>query len=293
MKNCVLLFIFCLPYFLFSQDIEKIKKQYASLIPSDEKELDINYQHVFTMKNNNLFIKRTYFPEIHQITHYTEYSNKKFTIKNGIVKEWWDDGIPRFEGQYENDKKSGKWIFYNNKTSKIDSSGNYHNGIKIGTWLIYNDSSYAEVQYSNSGKDYVKLWYDSSNNLKSKLIYKNDILIERESIIDSTFLNWANPLNIIKPSFVGGDKALFSFLGGNVRYPVHSRNNGVEGTSISKFVINKDGKISDITVLRGICADIKAEAMRVISVMPAWFPGENNGKKVKVTYTIPIAFKIQ
>lgn len=95
------------------------------------------------------------------------------------------------------------------------------------------------------------------------------------------------------PSFPGGDGALFKFLNENVKYPVIAQENGVQGRVICQFVVNKDGSIVDVEVVRSVDASLDKEAIRVIKSMPKWSPGQQRGKPVRVKYTLPVNFKLQ
>ncbi len=95
------------------------------------------------------------------------------------------------------------------------------------------------------------------------------------------------------PSFPGGDAALFKFLNDNVKYPVIAQENGVQGRVICQFVVNRDGSIVDVEVVRSIDPSLDKEAIRVIKSMPKWSPGQQRGKPVRVKYTLPVNFKLQ
>ncbi len=95
------------------------------------------------------------------------------------------------------------------------------------------------------------------------------------------------------PAFPGGDAALFKFLGDNVKYPVIAQENGVQGRVICQFVVNKDGSIVDVEVVRSVDPSLDKEAIRVIKSMPKWSPGQQRGKPVRVKYTLPVNFKLQ
>lgn len=95
------------------------------------------------------------------------------------------------------------------------------------------------------------------------------------------------------PSFPGGDQALFKFLGENVKYPVIAQENGIQGRVICQFVVNKDGSIVDVEVVRPVDPSLDKEAIRVIKSMPNWSPGKQRGKSVRVKYTLPVNFKLQ
>ena len=96
------------------------------------------------------------------------------------------------------------------------------------------------------------------------------------------------------PEFPGGQQALFKYLSENVKYPVIAQENGIQGRVICQFVVNKDGSIVDVEVVRsGGDASLDKEAIRVIKSMPKWKPGKQRGKAVRVKYTVPVNFKLQ
>ena len=96
------------------------------------------------------------------------------------------------------------------------------------------------------------------------------------------------------PEFPGGQQALFKYLSENVKYPVIAQENGIQGRVICQFVVNKDGSIVDVEVVRsGGDASLDKEAVRVIKTMPKWKPGKQRGKPVRVKYTVPVNFKLQ
>lgn len=94
------------------------------------------------------------------------------------------------------------------------------------------------------------------------------------------------------PEFPGGLEAMMNFIVKNMRYPASARRMGVDGTVFVSFVVSKDGSISEVKTLKGISADCNKEAIRVVSMMPAWRPGKQNGKPVFVRYVLPIKFKL-
>ena len=95
------------------------------------------------------------------------------------------------------------------------------------------------------------------------------------------------------PSFPGGDSQLFKFLNDNVKYPVIAQENGVQGRVICQFVVNRDGSIVDVEVVRSVDASLDKEAIRVIKSMPKWSPGQQRGKPVRVKFTVPVMFRLQ
>lgn len=95
------------------------------------------------------------------------------------------------------------------------------------------------------------------------------------------------------PEFPGGELALRRFIAAAVRYPLVAQENGVEGTVFLSFVIDEEGRVTQIVVMRGVDPSLDKEAVRVVENMPRWKPGRQAGRAVKVQYRIPIVFQLQ
>ena len=95
-----------------------------------------------------------------------------------------------------------------------------------------------------------------------------------------------------QPEYPDGVEAMMKFLGDSVRYPIEAQEKGIQGRVIVNFVVNKDGSITDVNVVRGVDPSIDAEAVRVIESMPKWKPGKQRGKEVNVRYTLPVVFRL-
>ena len=95
------------------------------------------------------------------------------------------------------------------------------------------------------------------------------------------------------PVFPGGQTGLMEFIAKNLRYPVKAQKEGIQGRVIARFIVEKDGSVSNLAVARrSVSSELDAEAIRVLSTMPKWTPGKQRGKEVRVKYTVPIAFKL-
>ena len=95
-----------------------------------------------------------------------------------------------------------------------------------------------------------------------------------------------------QPEFPGGTAALMKWLASNVRYPQMALENGISGRVIVKFVVEKDGSVSGVTLVRGVDKDLDREAIRVVKSMPKWQPGKNNGQAVRCYFNLPVNFKL-
>lgn len=95
------------------------------------------------------------------------------------------------------------------------------------------------------------------------------------------------------PMFPGGDGALMGYLRDNIHYPTVAAENGVQGRVVVGFVVERDGSITDVNILRGVDPSLDREAMRVVKSMPKWIPGKQNGSAVRVKYQVPVSFRLQ
>ncbi|MBQ1796488.1 MAG: energy transducer TonB [Prevotella sp.] len=95
------------------------------------------------------------------------------------------------------------------------------------------------------------------------------------------------------PSYPGGNGALMQYLSSHIKYPVIAEENGIQGRVICTFVVERDGSITDVRIAKSVDPSLDKEAMRVVSSMPKWIPGKQNGSAVRVKYTLPVTFRLQ
>lgn len=119
----------------------------------------------------------------------------------------------------------------------------------------------------------------------------------KEEVIAAPKVEAEQPVSIAmveqKPEFPGGEAAMYKWLGENIVYPAAASEEGVQGRVVVEFVVGKDGSITNVRVVRPRHPALDKEALRVVKAMPKWMPGRNNGQPVKVTYTLPVTFRLQ
>jgi protein TonB len=113
--------------------------------------------------------------------------------------------------------------------------------------------------------------------------------IEEEEIVEAEIFTVVEAM----PEFPGGMGKLMAYLGNNIKYPPLARESGIQGRVFINFVVEPDGKISNVKVLRGIGGGCDEEAIRVVEAMPKWKPGMQRGKPVRVSYNLPVKFTLQ
>lgn len=136
---------------------------------------------------------------------------------------------------------------------------------------------------------------------------EDDIIVDMEADANTEIIEWTPPtveaeeiheeeiFTIVEkePGYPGGDKARLEFLQKNIKYPQMAREAGIQGTVYVNFVVEKDGSITQVKILRGIGGGCDEEAMRVTKMMPKWSPGEQRGRPVRTSFRMPIKFTLQ
>ncbi len=125
----------------------------------------------------------------------------------------------------------------------------------------------------------------TNKEVTEEIVETNNQVIQEEEVVNFYVIEE-------KPEFPGGEVAMVKWIAEHVKYPEIAKENGIQGKVFVKFVIDKDGKVTDVQILRGVDPSLDKEAMRVVSEMPAWTPGKQRGKTVKVSFQLPINFKL-
>lgn len=128
-------------------------------------------------------------------------------------------------------------------------------------------------------------WYDGNKSLLPEEQTSN---VEAEKKVEDKIFDAVEQ----QPSFPGGQGAMFSYISNNLQYPEKAQKNGIQGRVVVKFIVEKDGSISNVEVNRSVDPDLDNEAMRVIKNMPKWNPAKQNGKEVRAYYDIPVTFRL-
>lgn len=126
------------------------------------------------------------------------------------------------------------------------------------------------------------------------MVLTSSIFCDAQNIAKKAEVDSEKVFTIVEemPQFPGGDTGMFAFIKDNIRYPLEARTNNIQGKVYVSFIVDTNGAVINSKIVRGIGGGCDEEAMRVISMMPQWIPGKQNGKHVKVAYTTPIYFKI-
>ncbi len=186
------------------------------------------------------------------------------------ARDYFISGEIQMTGQYYTSnakKRKGSFIYYY-KNGQVKNKGVYKEGKKDGEW----------VNYFENG------------DLKGKTEYENGKMLTSRSWDEDG--KEVYDVAGINPEYPGGDEAMAAFINSNFKYPEDARENGEQGTIYISFVVTNEGNLEEIEVIKGVSTSLDKECIRVISAMPKWKPGEQEGRPVHVRYTIPIRARL-
>lgn len=96
----------------------------------------------------------------------------------------------------------------------------------------------------------------------------------------------------VMPQYPGGQIAMLKYIMENIKYPKQAMKKGIQGRVVVSFIVEKDGRVSNVRLLRSVESSLDKEAVRVVKSMPKWSPGKQNGKPVRVRFNVPVMFKL-
>ncbi len=296
-----------LPYgnssIVYAEDFQQHLEPNAKLVTSW-------YNYTVEQTQDRKYILKIYYPEKKTMTSRMEYSDSQLTILNGNYASYDDDGKLQFEGLFSKNEKVGEWKHYNRGTETIREKGNYILGEKEGVWTSYDTLGAISATYTyeeNKKNGPYQVFKNGELYESGKFLY--DDVVNTKMVTEGTESIFApKPEKVLEkmPEFAGCDPNMedkermacaqanmLQFIYTNIKYPPKARELSVEGTAVIRFVVKKDGSLGEFETIRGICAPIEAECMRVVKMMPDWMPGEQDGEAVPVYFNLPIKFNLE
>ena len=188
---------------------------------------------------------------------------------------------------------NGHYIGYRFAFKEINEEGDLKNGIRDGKWIRYNGmGNVGKVVYE---EDYKKGKFFSGNSTDKE--GKITTYLKRE---DEPEFNLKSPqtTHLVyssveqEPEFKGGIQAFYNFLAQNIVYPANAKKRNITGKVFVQFIVERDGSLSEVHAVRDSNDELSPEAVRVVKLSPNWTPGTQNGRLVRVQYTVPINFNL-
>lgn len=228
------------------------------------------------------------------------YRNTSYSLSNGVADGLYTkikDGKIVSTGMFTNGKPVGKWTFSDGIcTAYFDDNGELKYVVDETTGdksqyldFIIPEPKTPQFQYNYRVYE-LEDFLMRDSKLKPETGADSVVDMSDDSVVDMSEIIYEAVEQ--QAQFPGGQDALIKWLCYNLSYPKASAENGVQGRVIVQFVVEKDGSISNPTVLRGVDEDLDKEALRIVRRMPKWQPGKKNGVAVRSRYTMPVTFKL-
>ena len=210
-------------------------------------------------------------------------------LKNGSysIKELTIDSVLLYSGTFLSinpEIRQGKFYFFH-ENGKIATTGQYQNDVPVGTWNYFSEQG--EVEASLDYSSVIKFMLEEEANplIDSTFMGREDLMVNDDgSIVIAEKM----------PRFNGGDPVITfrEYVVENLKYPPYAGIKGFQGRVILQFTIDKEGRVREPVVIRGVHKDLNLEAVRVCVDSPLWTPASVEGKNVNVTFTYPIKFNL-
>jgi protein TonB len=206
--------------------------------------------------------------------------------------------IATLDGQDEEEQQEEEEQVKFEEPEEIIAPEEVANEQRITDLLITKDEDFEEDKQIKNQDDMLKneaqagaVDITEGTNDLNKQVVKEMVIAEEKPVEEEKVYNIA----VIEqqPMFPGGQEAMYKWLSEHINYPAAASEEGVQGRVVVEFIITKTGAVENVHVVRGRHPALDKEAVRVVKAMPKWTPGRNNGQPVKVTYTLPVSFKLQ
>jgi TonB family protein len=282
------------------------KDYYQEFVGPDEKLLSADHQNIYVKTASGQYVQKIFYPEKKVMTHLITFSDKKFRIRDGVYREWYDNGRPWKEGAFQNNLAEGIWQFYSFDDGSRTSQGPMQNGKPEGQWSYFNKEGILQYeQYFQDGRLHGQYRaFDLNGQVTTLRTYENGELTAEQFFRDGA------PVDSIKLQEVFpylaeceqedpevqkacSQQKFLETIYKEIKYPRKARELGIQGEAVFRFVIEKDGALAQAVALRGVCAEMETECLRVIDLLPAWNPGRQNGRAVRVQFNLPIRFRLE
>lgn len=284
----------CLPY---KEKLQQFYKENYSLYLS-RLEKNFSYNYLF-----DLIILKSEVGDICSLCNTLE-NDTSFSVNKNI-----NDTVS-FIGDLE---KNICWLQQVHYVDSIDNKIRIFNTINTHICTAKKQYVYSqeEIHYSSSDNNFLFETSEVQKGYIMKVVEGNVIenIKEYKLYIDTTETKSKDtsnyeikickkelppPIDFVEemPKYKGGENRLISYLFYNLKYPTEAKNNKISGIVIINFIIEKDGSLSNVKILRDIGGGCGEEAARVVRAMPKWIPGKQNGKPIRVSFNLPIKFTL-
>ncbi len=293
------LLILCGNYMAAAQETEKrYYDEHLLLCSKDEA----RYIFTFTGKGTKWYVEEHNLDGALLMTGYVNSMDKSFALaRDGRFVYYSASGHKVKEGAYTSGVYDGKWLFYYSGTDTLEREIEYRGGAKLHARDFDKRKGWvrSETIYGRDKGEDTTTYYSRYDNGQIKRVsgYKGgkvgaELCYTMAGIDTVCSEERGGKMYTFVEQMPSPPYNLGQYLSLNIVYPKAAKKANIQGRVAIRFVVNEDGSISDVMVEEGVSPELDEEAVRVISTMPRWRAGKQNGKPVKVQYTQPITFKL-
>lgn len=309
------------------EDIQEVmvfnKQGLLSQHTNSKSGLSYSYEYVFDNVHGYRLLEKTDNKRNRSVTYTTKYN------ADGALEEISGNDGTKICYSYNDNQLHKVSYLHNGKvehTDYYDSKSLVEKSVRSGNTIVYEYNAYGDVVsmkkmrgsaiLSTSTYEYkypdgmpwqsMSQYNDGNYLLTKKRNYetsqtteqKKSLSESKEQLSDNNRKNTSLDNKVfdvveVMPCFPGGDVALMKFLAENIKYPVVAVDNGIQGCVICTFIVERDGSITDIKIVKSVDPSLDKEAVRVLRAMPRWKPGIQKGAPVRVKYTVPVTFRLK
>ncbi len=266
----------------------KYKNKYKAFLEPNSilKQYGYNYT-IEEIPSLGIEVRKVYNPD-KMILNQRTTIDVKTQLLDGAYASILDDGSIHEAGFMKKGKRHGVWEIRNQK-------GEFKNELRHGTWSGYD--SLGRLEYT--------LEYDQGEMILGSNVFYDSL----GNVVNNENMDKVNIFKLVEemPRYPGcenmegttkekkscADRKMLEYIYGNISYPEKARELSVSGMALFQFVVEKNGDISEIKTLRGVCKEIEEECLGIIKNMPKWIPGKQRGNPVRVQFTLPVKFKLE
>lgn len=302
--SCMVILQTCAPKYNIVSSAAQLQypERYLAQLEPGSDLLYSRYNYTFEKTRDGKYIFKQYRPETKQKTHEFYFDDLERTTKVGQAREWYDNGFPYSEGQYQNDKQEGQWTLFSHISGLPRAQGVFEDGLREGTWIQFDDSTgikTAEFNYKQGKLEGPFMRYEEEELAQEGRYQAGEL------IWDTLYIASFSKGVEVHPYLAScqhiaeeerkqcSDNALLKAIYSNIQYPDFARENDIQGQALITFVVEPDGAINQYKVLRGVCDAIEEEVLRIESYLPDWVPGRVNDKSVAIRFILPVKFKLE
>jgi TonB family protein len=224
------------------------------------------------------------------------YLKKNYRKKNGLFTWYYKNGQPEYSGNYLKGERVGEWTWWSDSGMVEQKEVYNEKGLRDGpaAYWFENGQMDCEGSFTDGAMDGVWKFYHENGQECSRETYVMGELVALEMWNESGEPEKVKELSTeTEPEYPGGFDSMADFIRTNVVYPEEARGQMIQGSVYVEFIVGRTGEIENVKVLKSAHPLLDEEALRVVKLMPAWIPGRQHNRAVRVRYTIPINFKIQ